>query len=125
MEKISIQYRTNITKLYPAVHVRQLTLVQSKTTRLRRGTFSFYAVDCMNRVTAAVCVSVVLRSSGRTAFCSPPPDTDTVGQRLGAAETGASVPELGEQSELATSHRQPAGQTAKNPPDNYYLKIAY
>lgn len=52
--------------------------------------------------------SVVLRSSGRAASGRPPPHPDAVGRRLGAAAAGASVPESGEQSELAARHRQPA-----------------
>lgn len=59
----------------------------------------------------SVFLSVVLWAAGCAAPCCPPAHTESVGQRLGAAETGASVPELGEQSELAARHRQPAGQT--------------
>lgn len=56
-----------------------------------------------------VCLSVVLWAAGCAAPCCAPPHTDTVGQRLGAAETRAPVPELGEQTELTARHRQPAG----------------
>lgn len=57
---------------------------------------------------------LVLRAPGCTAPCCPPADTQSVGWRLSAAETGASVPELREQSELSASHSQPAGQTFRN-----------
>lgn len=60
---------------------------------------------------ASVCLSVVLWAAGCAAPCCPPAHTDTVGQRLCAAETGASVPELGEQTVLTARHRQPAGGT--------------
>ncbi len=54
---------------------------------------------------------VVLWAAGCAAPCCPPAHTDTVGHGLSVAETGASVPELGEQTELAARHCQPSGQT--------------
>lgn len=61
-------------------------------------------------VTVGLGLSVVFCAAGCAAPCSSPAHTDTVGQRLGAAETGASVPELGEQTELTACHCEPAGQ---------------
>lgn len=66
----------------------------------------------MNKVSClCLCMCVVLRPAGCAAPRCSPADTDAVGQRLSTAETGASVPEQGEQTELAARHRQPAGQT--------------
>lgn len=59
-------------------------------------------------------LSVVLWAAGCTAPCCPPAHTDTVGHGLSAAETGASVPDLGKQSELTARHSQPAGLTFKH-----------
>lgn len=59
-------------------------------------------------VTVGLGLSVVFCAAGCAAPCSPPAHTDTVGQRLGAVETGASVPELGEQTELTACHCEPA-----------------
>lgn len=55
--------------------------------------------------------SVVLWAAGCAASCCPPAHTDSVGRRLCSVEAGASVPELGEQSELGARLRQPAGPT--------------
>lgn len=71
-----------------------------------------------------MCLSVVLWNASCAAACCPPAHTDTVGRGLSATETGASVPELGEQTELTARHRQPAGPTYTLTLSNYsYDKV--
>lgn len=56
----------------------------------------------------------VHRAAGCTAPCCSPAYTVTVGHRCAAAETGASVPDQGKQSEHTARNSQPAGLIFKN-----------
>lgn len=56
----------------------------------------------------------VHRAAGCIAPCCSPAYTVTVGHRCGAAETGASVPDQGKQSEHTAHNSQPAGLIFKN-----------
>lgn len=77
--------------------------------------FYFYFLSRKKYKIFSLCVFVsVLRAASWAAPCCSPAHTGTVGHRLGAAETGASIPGRRGQSEHAAPNSQPAGVMMKH-----------